>query len=228
MQLGTAPALSVRPHAKSRTCPRRASRRGKCMDRSAPDHRVCPRCRVRRWTRRLRCRHGHRRCLSAHRWLLRRLPRRTRSLPPRSRTPPPARRSRACAPRAQRRRNQHASAPDCARAAAGSGGRRRERRGGCTEGHLQCIKLLLKAKAQVNAKDQHGFTALMGASQSGHVDIIKILLNARADVNAREHEDGETAITMAMHCAQNEAVKCLMEFGATMPSGTSMSRDRGP
>ena len=91
--------------------------------------------------------------------------------------------------------------------------------GGCTEGHLQCIKLLLKAKAQVNAKDQHGFTALMGASQSGHVEIMKILLNARADVNAREHEDGETAITMAMHCAQNEAVKCLIEFGATMPAG---------
>jgi ankyrin repeat protein len=84
---------------------------------------------------------------------------------------------------------------------------------------LQCIKLLLKAKAQVNAKDQHGFTALMGASQSGHVEIMKILLNARADVNAREHEDGETAITMAMHCAQNEAVKCLIEFGATMPAG---------
>jgi len=89
--------------------------------------------------------------------------------------------------------------------------------GGSSLGHQQCVKLLLKAKAQVNARDQHGFTALMGASQCGHVEVMRLLCDARADVNAREPEDDETAVMMALHCAQNEAVQLLIEAGATAP-----------
>ena len=58
--------------------------------------------------------------------------------------------------------------------------------GGSTPSHVRCVHLLLKSKAQVNARDQHGFTALMGASQFGHIETMRALLDAQADVNARE------------------------------------------
>lgn len=96
--------------------------------------------------------------------------------------------------------------------------------GGSTVGHTDCVKLLLKAKAQVHARDQHGFTALMGASQCGHVETMKLLIGARADVNAREAEDDETAIMMAMHCARSDAVQVLVAAGATPPDGTVTNR----
>ena len=99
--------------------------------------------------------------------------------------------------------------------------------GGCTPGHAACVNLLLAKKANVNAKDQHGFTALMGASQCGHVEIMKLLLTARADVNARESEDDETAVMMATHCAQSEAVKVLLAAGATLPESNDAGAGGG-
>ena len=79
------------------------------------------------------------------------------------------------------------------------------------------IDRLLKAKANVNAKDQHGFTALMEASQGGHIEAMKVLIAARADINAREPEDDQTALVMAMHCARSDAVSLLAAHGAEKP-----------
>ena len=90
---------------------------------------------------------------------------------------------------------------------------------GNTPGHAECCKLLLKAKANVHARDQHGFTALMGASQCGNVETMKLLIGAHADVNARETEDDTTAVMMAMHCARSDAVQVLIDAGATVPEG---------
>ena len=83
--------------------------------------------------------------------------------------------------------------------------------------HIAVMKLLLQKKAKPDARDQHGFTALMGASQKGNVDAIRTLVAGRADVNAREPEDDETALMMAMHCARSNAVTVLLELGAEKP-----------
>ena len=90
----------------------------------------------------------------------------------------------------------------------------------CYRGHEPAVRLLVKAKANVNARDQHGFTALMEASQGGHIKAMQALIAARADVNAREPEDDETALTMAMHCARNDAVQVLIDAGAEKPAAS--------
>jgi ankyrin repeat protein len=45
------------------------------------------------------------------------------------------------------------------------------------------VKLLLEHKADVNAKDRDGETALHGAASRGHEALVKLLLEHKADVN---------------------------------------------
>jgi uncharacterized protein len=52
-------------------------------------------------------------------------------------------------------------------------------------GHLEVVRALLAANADVNAKLADGFTALMIASEKGHLDVVRALLAANADVNGR-------------------------------------------
>jgi TPR repeat protein len=53
------------------------------------------------------------------------------------------------------------------------------------KGHAPIVKLLLDAKADVNAaRKTDGGTSLMMASQNGHTEIVKLLLDAKADVLA--------------------------------------------
>ena len=54
--------------------------------------------------------------------------------------------------------------------------------------HVQVVKLLLEAKADIDAKANNGATALIMASSEGHSDIVRLLLEAKADVNAQGQE----------------------------------------
>ena len=49
-------------------------------------------------------------------------------------------------------------------------------------GHIEVVKLLIEAGADVNARD-HGTTALMEASIDGYLEIVKMLIEAEADLN---------------------------------------------
>jgi len=66
----------------------------------------------------------------------------------------------------------------------------------CSEGHVEAVKLLIKAKADVNAKDKDQTNSLMAASARGHTDIVELLLNAEASVN-EQNVDGHTALMFA-------------------------------
>jgi len=64
------------------------------------------------------------------------------------------------------------------------------------EGDLEAFTSFLNAGADVNAKDEDGWTPLMYAVSNNNREIVVALLNAGADVNAK-HKDGVTALMAA-------------------------------
>jgi len=65
-----------------------------------------------------------------------------------------------------------------------------------SEGHVEVVKQLIAAKADINGKDKDGTTALMAAAARGHLAIVTELLNAKAEVNT-QNTDGHTALMFA-------------------------------
>jgi len=80
------------------------------------------------------------------------------------------------------------------------------------------VRLLLTAKADVNAVEDDGKTALMVASANGRVEVVKALLAAKADVNARQ-PDGSTALMLALRNGHQEVAELLMRAMAAAPAG---------
>ena len=72
------------------------------------------------------------------------------------------------------------------------------------------VKLLLKAKGYVNAKDNFGETALCMATRNGHEAIVKLLLEAKADASVRNHK-GKTALDYAATYKFTAVAKLLQE-----------------
>jgi len=65
-----------------------------------------------------------------------------------------------------------------------------------SEGNVDCVKLLIGAKANVNAKDKDQTNPLMAAAARGHLDVVTALLKAGASVN-EQNSDGHTALMFA-------------------------------
>jgi len=83
-------------------------------------------------------------------------------------------------------------------------------------GHLEIVKLLLEAKADVNAADTYGLTPLYMASQYGYTEVVKLLLDAKVDINAKAHIDGQiyTPLSAAKQMGHEKIIKLLTEYGA--------------
>ena len=62
--------------------------------------------------------------------------------------------------------------------------------------HVEVVKLLLGAKADIDAKADNGATALMMAASEGHIDIVKLLLEAKADVNCQRQKWRDSACSL--------------------------------
>lgn len=60
-------------------------------------------------------------------------------------------------------------------------------------GNPSAVRLLIARGGSVNAKNKHGYTALMVAAGGGHVDVVRALLAEGADVNAKDN-NGYTAL----------------------------------
>ncbi len=82
-----------------------------------------------------------------------------------------------------------------------------------SEGHIEIVKTLLAAGAEVNFKGLGGSTPLVHAASKGHIEIVKTLLAAKADVNA-ENDSGDTALRYASINGYTEIVKILLAAGA--------------
>jgi ankyrin repeat protein len=82
-------------------------------------------------------------------------------------------------------------------------------------GHTDVVKLLLKAEADVKAKDDWSRTALHLAARNGHIDVVTLLIGNGADVAAIGFSGG-TALHHAVNRGNLEMAKLLFDAGAKL------------
>jgi ankyrin repeat protein len=76
------------------------------------------------------------------------------------------------------------------------------------------VKKLIEVKANINAQNDRGETALICASINGRgTDSVKRLIEANADVNAKDNS-GKTALMRAAEYGHRDSVKQLIEANA--------------
>ena len=76
-------------------------------------------------------------------------------------------------------------------------------------------KILLEAGADVNARGESGYTALMDASGKGHTGVVRILVEAFADVDAYD-KNRLTALMLAAMMGHTDVVNFLSMPGPTL------------
>ena len=92
------------------------------------------------------------------------------------------------------------------------------------------IRSLVRAGADVNARDRNGFMALHVACVCGHRSVVELLLQAGADANARD-AFGFAALHMAAQEGRRDVVELLVRSGAppwTRGTRTAARRSTGP
>jgi ankyrin repeat protein len=79
---------------------------------------------------------------------------------------------------------------------------------------LETIDLLVRAGANVSARNRAGVMPLELAALNGNAAVIERLIKAGADVNKPLNSSGDTALMMASRSGKAEAVKALLDRGA--------------
>ncbi|MBI2880352.1 MAG: ankyrin repeat domain-containing protein [Candidatus Tectomicrobia bacterium] len=82
------------------------------------------------------------------------------------------------------------------------------------------VTRLIIEGANVNAKDNHGWTPLMRAAAAGHTEVVKVLMAAGADVNLKG-ENGETPLMAAAYYGHTGPLLRLLAGGADVSAKTS-------
>ena len=80
-------------------------------------------------------------------------------------------------------------------------------------GNLKGLEAALASGAEVNARDDKGWTALMYVVDKGYVLLVEPVLTAQADPDVRA-PDGATALFMAVAHGHLEIIPMLMKAGA--------------
>jgi Ankyrin repeats (3 copies) len=86
-------------------------------------------------------------------------------------------------------------------------------------GDLKGLASVLPRVRDINARNEHGVTALMRAAQFGHVKMVRALLEHGADANIKRN-DKFTALALAAFFGHTEIVRALMEHGADSQAAT--------
>ena len=84
---------------------------------------------------------------------------------------------------------------------------------GCFLTSDEVVKMLIDAKADVNAVDDEGNTALMIACVNNRSLFVRRLIKAKADVNMKDDE-GNTALSIAKQFHYKTIENLLIEAGA--------------
>jgi Ankyrin repeats (3 copies) len=80
-------------------------------------------------------------------------------------------------------------------------------------GDLNELVAILARDVDVNARNEHGMTALMRAANNGHAAVVRALLERGADPNIARN-DKFTALALAAFFGHTETVRILIEHGA--------------
>jgi ankyrin repeat protein len=81
---------------------------------------------------------------------------------------------------------------------------------GSEKDHLKIVKFLFDKGADVNAKNDSGYTALMYSSEKGRLEIVKFLVSKGADVNAKDNS-GNTPLMYSVKEGQFKVIKFLID-----------------
>ena len=79
---------------------------------------------------------------------------------------------------------------------------------------IDVTRSLIELGADVNARQQAGFTPLHEAAASGKLEFASLFLDHGADLNAKT-DDGKTALTLAIEARKEGMVQLLRERGAS-------------
>ena len=78
---------------------------------------------------------------------------------------------------------------------------------------VNALEKILSRGVDVNARNEHGMTALMRAANSGHEQVVRTLLRHGADPNITRN-DKFTALALAAFFGHTDTVRVLIEHGA--------------
>ena len=87
------------------------------------------------------------------------------------------------------------------------------------EGALDELMSVLPRVRDINARNEHGVTALMRAAQFGHAKVVRVLLDQGADADITRN-DKFSALALAAFFGHTEIVRTLMEHGADSKAST--------
>jgi len=92
------------------------------------------------------------------------------------------------------------------------------------KGDLVAIRKLVESGADINIRNDHGWTPLMAATVRGRVPIIEYLLSKGADVKPVNNADA-SALAYAALSGECRAIQILLDAGAPLdvrPHGVSL------
>ena len=88
----------------------------------------------------------------------------------------------------------------------------------CQNGHDPCARALIEAKANLEAQQNGGWTALMYACQNGHDPCARALIENGANLEAQQN-GGWTALMLACQNGHDPCARTLIEAGADIDKG---------
>ena len=93
------------------------------------------------------------------------------------------------------------------------------------DGNSKAIKALLKAGADIEARDTDGdATALIFAVMSGHTEVVRELLKVGADTEARDRLLGGTTLMWAAFIGHTEVIRELLNAGADIEAKSAFGQ----